>query len=289
MTDFNRDERTPLESYTFTYTEQELKNMRNEIDKRPVVKMIVVSVIWTVLFIIYLIFLGTNRFEVGLMFAALIFIAAAWVMRFKRRKYVAQHSDKRVAQGEYLYEFFDDCLRLTVHRNGRFVGCSYIELSEIERYWNTKDFYVFTANTLLYMVKKSELSENSRVPELVCRSNLQKAPEVPETQNGEKKIPEELKTLDKLAFSFFVASFTMPLALIIIMAIITEFLNPNAAVLGAGFFLCFLAAVASLISGIILRKNGVNRKRNIISGIILAIVYFVLASFWIFLGIISGV
>ncbi len=289
MTDFNRDERTPIESYTFTYTEQEMKSLRNELDKKSVVRTIVVSVIWTALLIIYLIFLGGNRFEVGLIFAALIFIAAAWVMRFKRRKYLAQNSDKRVTQGEYLYEFFDDCLRLTVHRNGRLVSCTYIELSEIERCWNTKEFYAFTANNLLYLVKKSVLPENSIVPELVCRSNLQKAPEAPETQNGEKKIPEELKALNRLSFSFFVASFTIPLLLMIVMVIITEFLKPSCAVMAVGFFLSLLAAVASLISGIILRKKGVNHKRNIVSGVILAIVYFILTCFWIFLGIISGV
>lgn len=273
MTEFDRDGKTPLESYTFTYTEEEMKALRNELDKGTFVKLIVIMAVLLVL-VIHSFFISSESQLLGFSLATFLYIGSILLTRFRQRKYLAQYSDKRVAQNVYLYEFFDDCMRATVHRQGRFISCAYQDYTDIERYWVTKDYYVFTIGNFLYMVRKSALCENSRVPEFVCRSNMQKKSENTAVQGEAGKVPEELRTLDRLSLAFFIASLATPFVVFITLGVMSATIGIESFVAGAGFMLCTLVALCSFISGIILKAKGVKRVRNLISGFILTLVFF---------------
>ena len=219
-----------------------------------------------------------NEGGIGLSFGALFYFSLSWVGRFKRNKYL-ESSDKRVSESEYHYDFFDDCFRLAVYRNGKLRNYGYYDYSDIERYWETKQFYVVAVNSLIYCIRKSELAENSRVPELICRIKEQELSS--EGEINRQTIPEDAKTLDKVAFVFLIASVVLPLMALLVPTVVSYYCYLSYAVYGFAFLVCAGVGIASLVISAVLKIKGVTRVRNIVTGIIMTVVSLILAAIFL--------
>lgn len=257
---FEKKENTPLETYTFTYSEAEY----DEINKSSFSSLVVRAVVFGILAVavtVGVIIGGEPEFFGGFLsgWTVLYFILSLVGLLKGRKNW--KTSKAKICSGVYKYEVFEDHMFLTVTRNGECEVYSKLEYENLNWKKDTGRFYLLAfANNQLYIVKKQEIAENS-----IFHSLKAKAPEKPS---------QSLKSLSVVLLVFSVVS-----------GVVGMFFAMSANMFGKSSALSWwhpvafsVIPVASVIFGFYLKNNHRAGKGNVISGLLITAFVFIIFS-----------
>lgn len=168
----NTDNILPIEKYSFTYNEQELRSVYSHINKSAFVK----SYILMGLFVVAA-FLEAYADEmllsgIALGFGIMVFIG---IMKMYRRSKTANRiAFNNIMASEYHFDFYDTYFTVNIIKNNEVVLYHKVEYDKIERVWTTDVFYIISIANRLYMIKRDQLTDNSVAIKNLDRNNSNK-------------------------------------------------------------------------------------------------------------------
>lgn len=241
-----------LESYRFTFTEEENKEIFRLQTHRSLIKTIFIGIV-AVAVMVSIIANGTlnavDGFVLGMELVALFYLALAWIRA--RRNYSL--TSNRICATAYCYELFADYMNIHIFRNDEKVGFRKFYYTDIQHKLDLGKYYLLVFDNQVFIIKKQEIAENS-----VFHSIKQKEPEKPSAT---------LKSLSVL------------LLVLTIVSGISGVLCVNVQLISAGAikWWCLLAfsaiPIASFIFGIYMKKYGGGRG-NLFAGLLVLVVIF---------------
>lgn len=249
---FEKNEKTPMESYTFTYTTEEYDEAVRSVLQGYTVRTVVTGILFAAITAGVIMsdmtdFLG--GFLVGWTLIYFLMSLAGLLQIRKNWK----STKAKVCSSENKYELFDDYLLFTVTRDGECVHFTKLEYDKLRRKIDTGNMYLLDFANQGYLIKKQEIAENS-----VFHSIKPKEPEKPSA------------TLKSLSVALLVLT---------IVSGISGVLCVNVQLISAGAikWWCLLAfsalPLASFIFGIYMKKYGGGRG-NLFAGLLVLVVIF---------------
>lgn len=245
----------PLEEYKFMYPESEL-SVINRQWLWMLAKRALPSLAFLLLFIIAGCIFVEGNFSTGAVFGLILCSFLTHCFTILRTRKSMQRTSKWICRNCYHYKLYEDRLELSVTRGGAERSHISIPYSEIENGFDIGDYLLLQINNALYIVCKANLKESSRLNRYV-----QKKP-------GDKKTLSRnlLDTLGTIVFVIAILSF------FVAQAISTEHFAVDDSGRAFLWYFWFLPVpVASIVFGVVLWKNGLKYKKNIIAGIIVAL------------------
>lgn len=255
----------PEESYTFRYSLKELK----QIQKNSIWNVFKFPLIFIVLLILYLFPLSdTAEAEANIAFAMgiIITIIILNIRNFVAHKKSWKQSNDRIVATDYIYDVYSDHISIQVRRNQEVLRSSKHYFSEIEKVQDIGKFLLFQLNSQLFIIRKSELSPNSQFFEILTSK----------TKN--KKLNSATGKWKTLSVSMVAASIISIFAAVICVLYVDTsnvFTTDNMWI----FFLFLPIPITSIIVGIFLKSKGFKATKNIVTGIITAVILCIYGSF----------
>ena len=201
-----------------------------------------------------------------------------------RSLFLMQKDKKDVCRKGYVCELYHDYIIMKIHRDNNLVSTRKIFPHEIKSFWNMPYCcFVLTKENLIYPIKKSAFEELSYMG-YFC-NNLT----TPKTDFRTKKIAS-LKTAASALFAGSFISFYMAIGYTVSKAFESaELLGANSEAITEAMesfrsFHFFLPVpILSIIVGIILNKNKIRNRKNIVAGIIIGFLMLLYGFFpWFF-------
>lgn len=261
MTDsevFENKENMPLESYSFTYSEEEYNKANQGVFKGLLMRTVVFGFVFLAI-TAGLIMSDLKTFFGGILVGwTLLYFVLALAGLFKSRK-GWESTKERVCSSLFKYELFDTYMLLTVTRDGECVHFTKLEYDKIISKIDTGRFYLLNFANQLYLIKKQEIAENS-----IFHTLKPKAPEKPSAT---------LRGLSKA------------LMVLTIVSGVCGFICAGAQMLSLGkmewWYLFAFGSVplASLIFGIYMKKYGGGRG-NVFAGLFVFAIVFAMFYAW---------
>lgn len=254
----------PTESYTLSFTEEELRKIRKE-NSKPLYRKGILFFIYCILWI--LTSLWYTAPDSIMIFAASIF----WVGTIGYGKRIFEHRkiwkqwQARASGTVYEYKIYESHLCASLYRSNEKIRESKHYFQDIEFIQSIGSFLSICISGQLYYIRKSDLAENSFFYAYLYRnpSKIQKAPNADKWQI--------------IANLLFVASLcTLPLGVPLVASLSTaETFEQNMWIL----YLLTPIPIASIIAGYMLKPKGCKYKKNIIAGIIMTVLLCIYGSF----------
>ena len=170
---FEKKDNTPLESYSFTYSEAEYNEANRGVFKGLLVRTVVFGVVFAAVTAGAIIGDLKSFFGGMLVGWTLMYFVLSVAGLFRTRQGWKSTKD-RVCSSLFEYQLFDTYMLLTVSRDGKQVHFTTLEYDKLISKVNTGGFYVLNFANQLYLVKKQEIAENS-----IFHTLKPKAPEKP--------------------------------------------------------------------------------------------------------------
>lgn len=173
----------------------------------------------------------------------------------------------------YTVELYRDYFIMKTSLNGDIISTRKVFLGEITACWDLPYCCVFsTNNNVLFPVKKSVFRENSYIGYLCNNIKTDK------TDFNSKKIMLLKLAANVLIFCCFLSIFSA-LFLIAFRAESADFSAKNIVNTLSIFHWFLLIPILSIVTGILLRKNKIQNKKNIICGIIFGFIFLIYGFF----------
>lgn len=253
------------ESYTFSYTKEELKRVFNQGNKHLIIRAVIVAVIVVILFV----WMGIGPEEAnwagivtGVLFFAVIILIKTLIINSKNSKKVLERLPKSV----YEVKAYDEYFTVAVTRDNNVKAEYKIDYNDIEQFFDYGDFLYIEVNGINFIFRKELLSQNS-VFTLLAKEN-------PEKTVVRKKGEETIRLI--LNILFVATLFSLFIPLIIMSAVL-----PDEIMIFDSMWMFFVAVpipITSLIMGIIYKRKGFKCKKNIVAGIILTVLLCIYGS-----------
>ncbi len=149
-----------LESYRFTFTEEENKEIFRLQTHRSLIKTIFIGIV-AVAVMVSIIANGTqdavDGFVLGMELVALLYLALSWIRAC--RNYSLTSS--RICATVYCYELFADYMNIHIFRNDEKVGFRKFYYVDIQRKLDLGKYYLLVFDNQVFIIKKQEIAENS--------------------------------------------------------------------------------------------------------------------------------
>lgn len=242
---FEKNEKTPMESYTFTYTTEEYDEAVRSVLQGYLVRTVVTGILFAAITAGVIMsdmtdFLG--GFLVG--WTLIYFLMSLAGLLTIRKNW--KSTKAKVCSSENKYELFDDYLLFTVTRDGECVHFTKLEYDKLRRKIDTGNMYLLDFANQGYIIKKQEIAENS-----IFHSLNPKAPEKPSA------------TLKSLSVVLLVLSIVSGVSGVLLIG--SNMFNYGA--MQWWYLLAFgLIPIASLVFGFYMKKYGTG-KGNVIAGL----------------------
>jgi len=241
-----------LESYRFTFTEEENKEIFRLQTHRSLIKTIFIGIV-AVAVMVSIIANGTQDavggFVLGMELVALFYLALSWIRA--RRNYSLTSS--RICATVYCYELFADYMNIYIFRNDERVGFRKFYYADIQHKLDLGKYYLLVFDNQVFIIKKQEIAENS-----VFHSIKPKEPEKPSA------------TLRALSVALLVLTIVSGISGVLCVSV--QLISA-----GAIKWWCLLAfsalPLASFIFGIYMKKYGGGRG-NLFAGLLVLVVIF---------------
>lgn len=255
----------PNESYRFTFSKEELREIyrlqRKRIYKRPVLFALI-----SIFLIVTFIESSAPDIMIGLAFG--LFLIGA-VLHFKKvRAYskVWKNSIERISRSTYEYNLFENYISVDIYRESEKIReskCLFTDIEQIQLFGN---WFFLQFDGQLFIIRKSDLSENSAFY-LWIYKNSSKTVDTP-TSN-------KWKNASILLFVASLLSILGALALVGAMSKANGLFVENMWI----FFLMVPIPLSSFIFGLILKSKGYKYKKNIVAGLIMTFILCMYGSF----------
>ncbi len=170
---FGKNNNTPMESYSFTYSEEEFNEANKSSLRGFTVRTVVLGVAFAAVTAGAVLSDLTTFFGGMLVGWTLLYFVLSLVGFFNARKGWKSTKD-RICSSLFEYQLFDTYMLLTVTRDGERVHFTKLEYEKLISKIDTGRFYILNFANQLYIIKKQEIAENS-----IFHTLKPKAPEKP--------------------------------------------------------------------------------------------------------------
>lgn len=251
------------EVYEIRYTSEELKgyfktyNFRLGKGKRIGMTVYALIYLWFTLLELPI----GGHIVIGGIFALL---AAYYLISHLRTRKAQRAAEAAVAGQVYRYELWIDRMTVTLSEGAQTLSEWQIPYNAIAKAWEADDFYAFTYNGNVFVLRKSSFSAYSRLH----------APIKAKVKRSWLRKPAEYK----IGIALFVATLLSIWAALICVGIASGFGADMMSVMWI-FYLFLPIPIASIAVGILFKKKGIKTRKNIVAGVIIAILLIIYGSF----------
>lgn len=248
------------------YTVEDIKS----VTRLVVMPRILGTLFAAILFIIILALpaAGDNRTDTAGFFIAFVFSLAILIMQIIQAVSYKKNSLKQVADRIYEYDLYADRMVITVKRNGELSSRFVVRPEDVTKVIENRTHTVFLRGTELFILRKSDPLYEAVRPYI----SVQKT--VPAASGKEKTISALLIILSILSPAFAIAVFEAVTPEVPFGFAMSEAINRFWI-----FYLFLPIPLASAIFGIYQRKKGIRNIKNIVVGLILALILAIYGSF----------
>ena len=242
------------ESYVFRYTKEELETLHKRSNMQLIYRMILCAA-FAVGFLVWALFEQEGQWFLGLG-AGVMFLSTVIVIKtFSANKSSSKKVIERLPESSYDIKAYDDFFTVKITRNGEIKSDFKFDFNDIEQFLDYGEYLYVTANAITFILRKSELVQNS-VFTLLLKSSPEK------TVVNKKGMTTTQIVLNLL----FVATFFSEFIAMLIMMLIPGELSWQESCWP--FFVAMPIPIASLIMGIIFKAKGYKCTKNIVVGVI---------------------
>lgn len=256
----------PKEAYVFKYEKTDLI----DVFKKASVPLVKRAVLFTLACLVFfIIFVAGDYLDVllggllGYSFFGVIYHIKGY---FAYRK-AWRVGKSRMLESIYSYEIFEGYFVLKICRNGEITRTQKIYFDDIEEIKSLGNYFVLQISGQSYIIKKDALIANSAFITL-CNSVQNKV----EAKNPKGK-------LKAISILLFVLSICTIWGALICVAILSEIYYAMMTESMWIFFLFLPIPIASIVFGFYLKKKGYKYKKNVIVGVIMAVLLCIYGSF----------
>lgn len=261
------DKSAPKETYTCTYSKEDIRAISKKLISPLVRKLIVALSILAVAFV--LAFLN----DLTEMAIVIIFVAVILTVLFSRQYFTVckswKESEERVSKSSYHYDFFDTHFNVRIDCEGDEVSKLFtFNFTDIEHAYDYDEYLVLNITGRAYIIRKSSLCTNSLLINFL-KSNP-----------GKIRSKPKKSRLEIISLFLFAASI---LSLVCAMATVGFLSSINNYLLTENMWVFFLftpISIASIVIGVISKKKGYKYKKNLIAGIICTVLLCIYGLFY---------
>ena len=253
------------ESYIFRYTKEELSVLQKQGNKQIISRIILFAVIG-VAFLVWAFFQEEGQWFLGLGAGVMLLSMILAIKTFTYNKAESKITLERLPKSSYDIKVYDNYFTLKVIRDGETKSDFKFDFNDIEQFLDYGEYIYVTANAITFILRKSELVQNS-VFTLLLKSS-------PEKTVVQKKGSTTTQSVLNLLFVATLFSILIPMPVIsLVSANDTVFFNYLWV-----FYLITPIPIISIITGIIYKRKGYKCKKNIVAGIIILILLCIYGS-----------
>ena len=265
VSDIEIEKQTPEETYSFTFAENELKEL-NRIQRSGVYKKLIIFTLISLVLIVGLIYAQTSDLATGFFAGCILVYEALMIKSIVVYNKAWKKSVLRICKSTYEYRIFDNCLTIIIYRKNEKIRESKYSFEDIEQVRQAGKFILIQFSGQLYIIRKSELKENS-----FFYAYMYKNPE----KVVEKTAPGRWKTISVILFVFSLLSILGALVTVNTVSGINGMFTENMWI----FYLWVPVPLASTIYGFVMSTKGYSFKKNIIAGLIMITLLCIYGSF----------
>lgn len=156
------EENPPLESYEFKYSKPILKSVFKTTNS----KSFWIHLVLTLLLILNTVrtyFVVTDDISKGLYWGFTVIAVIFFIRYIISMAKIWKASKNNALKNEYQYDVFEDCIKLTVAKDGQAITTKTITPENVSRCWSTNSLYIFIYQNSIYALKKQCLDSNSHL------------------------------------------------------------------------------------------------------------------------------
>lgn len=259
-------EETIKEKYEFEYSKPVLKELLR-IFISPLLKKVIGSIVWSVLvFLLLDEWLKVDNIITSVFVGAFFIIIIGNIKSFVLYIKMWKKREPRLLESRCVYEIYDNYINITIYSDSEAKKRFKINISDIEKIYDHKKYFILQTLSDAFVVKKEDLNEDSFFYNY-CNKKSQK---------GKYSDPErKLKTISLILFICTIASLWFGLYCVAALSAINKYFVENMWV----FFVFIPIPIASIIFGYYLKNKGHKYLKNVIAGFIIAPLLCIYGSF----------
>lgn len=259
------EEILPNETYQFQFTKDELNEIQR-LQRKTIYRRPIIFTICCIFLIIFAIGGAVDSIAIGIVFGAFLVGTVSHIKSIRLYKKTWENSANRICKSTYEYKIFEDYIHISVYRENEKVHESKYSFTDIEKIQQFDKWLFLQFGGQAFILRKKDLKESS-----AFFSYMYKNP----AKIDDSFANSRWKTLSDL---LFVASLLSIFGAMTLVGAVSE--RNNLFVENMWLFFLFLPIpVASVVIGFVLKKKNCKYKKNVIAGIIIAILLGVYGSF----------
>ncbi len=255
----------PKESYAFKYDKTEMQGIFKKVSM-PFIRRGAIYLLACVVVCVLLPMSNVNHIIIGLFYGCSLIGMVSYIKGYFSYKKAWTVSEKRVIASEYTYEIFEWYFVIKIYRNQEVKSTQKVYFNDVEKIQTFGNYLFLSILGQSYIIKKESLKQDSIFNTLFNRA-------IEKTDN--KKLNGVLKAVSNILFVASILTIYGSLIAIGILSGINHGTTDN-------LWVCFLflpIPIISIIFGFHLKKKGYKYKKNVIVGVIMAILLCIYGSF----------
>lgn len=256
---------TPLEVYEFSYDSSDLKFISNSLFL-PTFKR---SIIFTSIFLVISIFFAfsdASGVAVGIAFSIFALLLISLIRGIILSKKRWKENEQHVIESLYRYEIFQNYFVAKISKNNTVTKLLRYEYSSIDKYTVFNNYLVLQIQGSIFVIRLNQITDNSIFYSIISKKS-------------ETQISEQKKSLKALSIILIVLSFSSLLFGLMLATLLAEPLMFSFPLKMWVMFLLLPIPISSIMLGIHFKKKRYGYKKNIICGIVAAILLCIFGSF----------
>ena len=260
------NENSPIESYRFAFSKEELSEIyrlqRKSVYKRP----LIFTVLWILMIVI---FIEASAPDVMIYFSFAMFLigAVSHIKGIRAYSKAWKNSAERICKSIYEYKVFDNYISVNIYRENERIRESKCFFTDIEKIQQFGKWLFLQFGGQSFIIRKSDLKENS-----AFYSYMHKNP----SKKMEKPLHNRWKILSIILFVASLLSIFVAMFLVAMVSIKNLLFIENVWL----FFLLTPIPISSIVFGFVLKSKNYKYKKNVIVGIIMTAQLCIYGSFF---------
>ena len=255
----------PKETYVFKYNKEDLDQILKK-DRFRYVKRRIISTLLCVILLICFSEPDNSGFLLGILSACFFIGLITCIKDVSLYRTTCKKTKDEILKNTYSYEIFKDGFILQISRHDEIIKMTKVYYDEIEEIQSYRNYFLIHAGGQRYIIKKDV--PDPRSPLLAFCKDFQ-------NKSTDKKPWDKFKTVSLILFLLSIGTIGCAMFVVFLMTANNKAMVENM----WAFFLFVPIPIASIIYGFYLKKKGYKYKKNIIIGIIMAILLCIYGSF----------
>ena len=269
-------EATPLESYTFQYTNAEVQEIAKKV-LNPYTKRAWIIAIATAILFLFSILAKAEGVAIGFAFSLLLGAVVTCIRSNRSYRKAWKDNEERIVRSSYRFDVYDTYLIVYISKDGEVLRAQKTYFTDINRVTHIGNYILLEIAGQSFILRKDALAPNS------IFFDIQTQPET-SVVTADKKPKGGLAIASIVLFVLSIATLWGALIGVAILSGINQAMTENMWV----FFLFLPVPIASIVFGFYLKEKGYKYKKNVIVGVIMAVLLCIYGSFtFIFSGFFS--